>query len=121
MTCSRLTWLVLCLMVAPMVQSVQTGWRPIPGPGPSLAPGPTLGSLPSPIIPRTLFHSHLPRPHPACTLYKAVFDQDTFQQEEPMYQVLSLLDLSIKGYLTDRWRDCPDLRVENEYSSSLDK
>ncbi|XP_046669099.1 uncharacterized protein LOC124359951 isoform X1 [Homalodisca vitripennis] len=80
MTCSRLTWLVLCLMVAPMVQSVQTGWRPIPGPGPSLEPGPTLGSLPSPIIPRTLFHSHLPRPHPACTLYKAVFDQDTFQQ-----------------------------------------
>lgn len=95
--CCRKMRLLLFLGLATAVQSIETGWRPIPGPGSGLGPSPTpFGPTPhgpSPLIPRTLgFNSRFPHIHqhhhnqhsrpnpPVCTLYKATFDQDTFQQ-----------------------------------------
>lgn len=74
--------LFLFLGAVAAVQPIETGWRPIPGPGSSLGPSPT------PLIPRNLGYPsrypHRQRPPqsrpPVCTLYKATFDQDLFPQ-----------------------------------------
>lgn len=92
--CFRVMWLALLLVVLPSVEPVQTGWRPIPNPGPSLSPGPTIGPTLGPTLgpshssrglslnfPSHFSHNHH---HPSmCVLYKAVFNQDMFPQVSP--------------------------------------
>lgn len=54
--------------IIPVVSPVQTEWRPITGLE-TVSAAPTLS-----------FQSHIPPPHDECTLYKAVFEHDSYHQ-----------------------------------------